>query len=286
MDAAMANASVRPELEPINIPLPLKPDFLRTNMPSPKSLSDLSAKTIGSSRGHSAEFSSAAADMASAASKHSVKEGRQEPKLKKPKTRQPANDKSSRWWTYSKQLVCPITNFPINLLPYPPFKLRVDPQKASPYILLDGKILAMELFVHGHCSGVRELQDSDIICLNNYIQRCKLGLVKPDFARALAKKAAAASSSADCVQCSEQFQKLQASTRAQLGKLKRIQENRLLQFQKLQEQDSEERHYLSEAQHGNKPPPVFQPPKDEPPQGQVKSPYSLVQFPLGEMLSF
>ncbi|CAK8999012.1 unnamed protein product [Durusdinium trenchii] len=79
-----------------------------------------------------------------------------------------------RWWTRVRQpLVCPLTNFPIRLLPYPPFKLRCDPQKPSPHTLVDGKFLAMQLIVNGKASGIRELTESDIHALDGYMQRCK-----------------------------------------------------------------------------------------------------------------
>jgi len=52
----------------------------------------------------------------------------------------------NRWWTLSRIiLTCPLTGFPIHLLPYPPFKLRVHADKPWPHVLVDGKFLALHL---------------------------------------------------------------------------------------------------------------------------------------------
>ena len=54
------------------------------------------------------------------------------------------------------------------------FAIRNSP---GPQILVDGKLLAMQLIADGHANGLRPLENSDIHHLDSYIQRCKqLGL--------------------------------------------------------------------------------------------------------------
>jgi len=69
---------------------------------------------------------------------------------------QQRSDGDSRWWTKSRTpLACPLTQLPISLLPYPPFKLCVNPQKPSPRKLVDGKYLALQIIVNGQYRGMR-----------------------------------------------------------------------------------------------------------------------------------
>lgn len=303
----MASASEWLELEPMYIPLPFGLDYLREQVPSPGSISDLphtleldllkqqmprpgsfsdlSETTTESSHQHLAELSFASFELAPALSEHLIKEERQGPSPKEPKTRQSANDADRRWWARSDQeLVCPITNFPIYLLPYPPFKFRVDPETSGPHILVDGKVLAMQLIVYGQCSGIRELQDSDIISLDNYIQRCKFSLAKPGFVRDLARTVVAGASSADRARASEELKQLRVSARAELSKLKRIQDNRSLKVQQLKEQASQKRPSEKKAKGRFKPPPGLEHMTDAP-SHQIKSLSSPVRSPRGDMLS-
>lgn len=143
-------------------------------------------------------------------------------------------DSESRWWTRSRQpLLCPLTNFPIKLLPYPPFKLRVDPAKPSPHKLVDGKFLAMQLIVNPRAlTAIRELQASDVAALDEYVQRCKLGRFRPGLAMSLMQEISNASSSLEKERLEKELEKFRSTARSELGKLKRIQENRLSQLQK------------------------------------------------------
>jgi len=138
----------------------------------------------------------------------------------------------SRWWARSrKQLMCPLTNFPIQLLPYPPFKLRTEPSKQSPHTLVDGKFLALQLIVNGRSGpGIRELLPSDLTALDEYIQRCKLGPFRPVVARGLVEETATAPTQAERARAAKELQKLRSKTRSELGKLRRIQANRLAQL--------------------------------------------------------
>merc|ERR1719502_1877664 len=99
--------------------------------------------------------------------------------------------KANRWWTLLDiPLTCPLTGFPIHLLPYPPFKLRVHEGKVWPHVLVDGRFLALQLittgnlFVHGRC-----LTQEDVLSLSQYMYKCKLGRFRPEVAVELAKKA-------------------------------------------------------------------------------------------------
>jgi len=130
----------------------------------------------------------------------------------------------SRWWTKTEStMLCPVTNFPIHLLPYPPFKVRVDPQRSSPCRLVDGKSLAMQVIVSGRSSVCfRELDSSDLEILDQYVHRCKLGPFRPSRALELAKQAASGEPKA-----AAELKRLRAAARLELGKLRHIQENRL-----------------------------------------------------------
>jgi len=140
-----------------------------------------------------------------------------------------------RWWNRPQSpMLCPLTRFPICLLPYPPFKLRVDPKHSSPHRLIDGKFLAMQCIVTGRFAACgRELIASDISALDDYIHRCKLGQYRPGRAAALAKEANKAPSPEQRAKASQDLESFVASARAELGKLRRIQENRLLQINKV-----------------------------------------------------
>lgn len=120
-------------------------------------------------------------------------------------------------------MCCPLTHFPIALLPYPPFKFRVYPKRSSPSRLVDGKSLAMQIIVSG-CLVVchRELEPSDIEALDQYVHRCKLGPFRPSRALELSKRAVSGQHEA-----AKELQRFRAAARTELGKLRRIQENRL-----------------------------------------------------------
>jgi len=140
-----------------------------------------------------------------------------------------------RWWARPDlPLLCPLTRFPICLLPYPPFKLRIDPKRSSPHRLVDGKFLAMHVIVTGSYSACgRELEASDLSALDDYVHRCKLGPYRPGRAASLAKEAAEAETQEQRQQAAQEHERFVAAARAELGKLRRIQENRLLQISKV-----------------------------------------------------
>lgn len=144
------------------------------------------------------------------------------------------NNSRTRWWSRPDlPLLCPLTRFPICLLPYPPFKLRIDPKRSSPHRLVDGKFLAIHYIANGNASACgRELEASDLSALDDYVHRCKLGPFRPGRAHALAQEAASAEAPQRRAQAVEERERFVAAARAELGKLRRIQENRLLQISK------------------------------------------------------
>jgi len=141
----------------------------------------------------------------------------------------------ARWWARPDlPLLCPLTRFPICLLPYPPFKLRIDPKRSSPHRLVDGKFLAMHVIVTGaYFACGRELEASDLKALDEYVHRCKLGPYRPGRAALLAKEAVLAETPEERQQAAQDHERFVAAARAELGKLRRIQENRLLQVSKV-----------------------------------------------------
>merc|ERR1712187_726467 len=88
-------------------------------------------------------------------------------------------------------LPCPISNFPICLLPYPPFKLRMLSGSTNQRKWVDGKFLALLLIASGQMSACgRDLQASDVEALDEYMHRyCKLAAFKPSRAMKLAREA-------------------------------------------------------------------------------------------------
>lgn len=152
----------------------------------------------------------------------------------KGKSQAGANCSGVRWWTRPQMpLLCPLTRFPICLLPYPPFKLRVDPKRSSPHRLVDGKFLAMQIIVTGRFVACgRELQSSDISALDDHIHRCKLGPHRPGRVAILAREAVEAESVDQRARAAEELEHCVSAAKAELGKLRRIQENRLIQIRK------------------------------------------------------
>lgn len=134
-----------------------------------------------------------------------------------------------RWWTASKTL-CPLSNFPICLLPYPPFKLRISPEKAGPHKWVDGKFLALMVVASGQMTACgRYLQSSDLQALDEYMQRCKLGTFRPGHALKLASDSQC-NSEEDRQQSANDLNKLRSFARTEFCKLRQIQRNRLMRW--------------------------------------------------------
>lgn len=91
-----------------------------------------------------------------------------------------ASRSGPRWWT-SLPDVCPISGFPVRLLPYPPFKLQVVQQattvgKRHQVRLVDGCFLVLVVLSSWHFDALgTPLSNKDVEALDAYMRRCKLG---------------------------------------------------------------------------------------------------------------
>jgi len=81
--------------------------------------------------------------------------------------------RKGRWWTQLPD-VCPITHFPVSMLPYPPHKLPMGQKR---YVLVDGFFLALQVLETWNFEVLRGrvLVNEDLRELDNYMKRCKLG---------------------------------------------------------------------------------------------------------------
>lgn len=80
-----------------------------------------------------------------------------------------------RWWTESVG-ECPLSGFPVNLLPYPPFKFRLESQSSSKHKLVDGLFLVLHVLSTWQFEALgRPLSSGDSNALDTYVKRCKLG---------------------------------------------------------------------------------------------------------------
>jgi hypothetical protein len=137
----------------------------------------------------------------------------------------------NRWWA-SSNLPCPLSNFPICLLPYPPFKLRVHPRKIVPHKWVDGKFLGLMVIASCQMNACgRALQSTDVESLDEYMHRCKLGTCRPGRAVRLEKEAnAPGRSEEERQQSTNDLNGLRAYARAELVKLRRVQQRRHMRF--------------------------------------------------------
>lgn len=83
---------------------------------------------------------------------------------------------SSRWWTEVSE-VCPLTGFPVQLLPYPPFKFHVSASGGGEAAqLIDGPFLVLKVLSTWRFEALgRPLTPVDIRAIDAYMKRCKLG---------------------------------------------------------------------------------------------------------------
>jgi hypothetical protein len=88
------------------------------------------------------------------------------------------NDPAGKWWQKDKEPVCPISNFPIHMLPYPPYKLNFGrPWDANGYV--DGQHLVCHVITSRKWEVLgRALTDSDITRIDAYMSKCKLGSLR------------------------------------------------------------------------------------------------------------
>jgi len=83
---------------------------------------------------------------------------------------------SSRWWSDVSE-VCPLSGFPVKLLPYPPFKFQVNSDSPRDSCrLVDGSYLVLQVLA-GMCFEAlgRRLTLADVQALDEYMRRCRLG---------------------------------------------------------------------------------------------------------------
>jgi len=141
--------------------------------------------------------------------------------------------KANRWWTMLRlPLVCPVSGFPINLLHYPPFKLRERAADPNPHSLVDGKSLALLLLSNGSLNvNGRSLERSEVDALGEHNRRCKVGPYRFNEALNLLSKAQdeglLENERAEAV---NMFSKIQVFASCDLANLQCMQEQRLLQL--------------------------------------------------------
>lgn len=86
-------------------------------------------------------------------------------------TKQFAQDSQGRWWTRLSD-ICPVSGFPVGLLPYPPVKLQIGTRTR----LIDGSYLVLQMLSSWRFDVLGEpLSTSQIQALDAYVKRCKLG---------------------------------------------------------------------------------------------------------------
>lgn len=138
-------------------------------------------------------------------------------------------DRKGRWWTqYDPSNICPLTQFPISLLPYPPFKFRHQPQSPLEFWLVDGKAMVMQLIVSSELTiGDRTLVESDVRALDDYMHRCKLGPLRVGRAEQIKMAIAKAADLIDAEKWEKELAIIRTRAREELHKLLCIQKKRL-----------------------------------------------------------
>jgi len=90
------------------------------------------------------------------------------------------NTTTYRWWAQANaSMTCPLSGFPISMLPYPPFKFHMrsgsEHRKESP-MLVDGPFLVLQVLTTWNFDVLgRPLLVADVASLDSYMKRCKLG---------------------------------------------------------------------------------------------------------------
>jgi hypothetical protein len=142
-----------------------------------------------------------------------------------------STSKREPWWkSCQSPVTCPFSGFPINLLPYPPYKLSV--QSKGTRVLVDGKCLALTMISTCNFDANGWCTEKDVVALGVYVHRCKLGRrLRPDRALALVKEIGSPN-----VPYTEQEKKRKelncmiSAANEELKKLRCIQEQRLLRL--------------------------------------------------------
>lgn len=137
----------------------------------------------------------------------------------------PSSSLSPRRWWEAVQDVCPLSSFPISLLPYPPYKFNCsakdrDGQKVVK--LVDGPYLVLEVLAEWNFNVLgRPLDERDVRELDSYVRRCKLGPFRLEKALGLA-----VASSLE-PRAMEELRALRQKAKERLLRLRQIQRQRL-----------------------------------------------------------
>lgn len=131
---------------------------------------------------------------------------------------------ASRWWTEIHD-VCPVTGFPVRLLPYPPFKLQIPGDGSRDGTrLIDGPYLVLCILSSWRFEVLgKPLTVSEVSSLDAYMKRCKLGPFR--LGRALELLAEGTG------EAHRELEALRGRARARLEHLRHIQRVRLNQYE-------------------------------------------------------
>jgi len=133
------------------------------------------------------------------------------------------------WWKdLDSEERCVLTGFPLSLLPYPPFRFRVDPQNAENCKAVDAKYLVLKLISSGDFTACgRNLVESDVAALDLHMRRCNLGQFRLSRFLRLQKNVAEARSAEERIEAQKILLGEQENARKKFRKLQHIQSRRL-----------------------------------------------------------
>eukprot|EP00419_Tripos_fusus_P037819 CAMPEP_0172786680 /NCGR_PEP_ID=MMETSP1074-20121228/206070_1 /TAXON_ID=2916 /ORGANISM="Ceratium fusus, Strain PA161109" /LENGTH=300 /DNA_ID=CAMNT_0013623695 /DNA_START=93 /DNA_END=992 /DNA_ORIENTATION=- len=134
---------------------------------------------------------------------------------------------TSRWWA-DVQVVCPLTQFPVNQLPYPPFRLQLH-GGLEDTVLIDCQYLVVSVLTTWCFEAAgKPLTAADITAIDAHMKRCKIGFFRLGKALNLLAKGTA--------NAQHELVALRGRAGEKLEKLKRIQQVRLNHFETLNRQ--------------------------------------------------
>lgn len=127
----------------------------------------------------------------------------------------PPSRTTSRWWM-ERGDACPVSGFPINMLPYPPFKFTTGSRQR---VLIDGLYVVLQVIADWKFEVLgRVLTTNDAKDLDVYMAQCKLGPFRIERALQLFE---------DGGEGHVELQLLQNRARDKLAKIRQIQRARL-----------------------------------------------------------
>jgi hypothetical protein len=123
--------------------------------------------------------------------------------------------RSGRWWGDVND-VCPISEFPIKLLPCPPFRLHLNGEETR---LVDGVTLLLTVLATWDFTVLgKQLTNNQIRQLDEHVKRCKLGPYRLSKAMGLLAQGTRESQ--------QEFESMRAKAQKRLHDLKHIQRSR------------------------------------------------------------